>query len=526
MNETIDNENVQSVDISIAPSMLSEYNCGESVTNMIPLSTTDRLDTFLLCSTFTGMIFGLSQRSEAQSRQLNPNYLIISQENATRIEGLKSECEKLERKLIFERDKYEKLASNQNLNEDMSALPFFSINDSFVLHNDASYVLMLEVEVSIDVVVMHCDILLDLIDCERNSAVISYNDPTPEQPNQVLVTFRCQANTTRLEIRIRPVEGQHGTLSVYILSRITPKSCQTRSYAIQPLSLHKRQYSNTQIDYPNTLTIDGDFSMNDTHTWLRLCIPEVPEKLNMTISEVESEVFYYISTMTRSILVCNCGQGKISFSSDNVSTISILKDFMTREATRQSIPIEMRVDIMEPSIAVILRHLFPKVRKLVLERQRHELYEAVSDLQSNETDITAQLFKDLRLLETSSGGGGGEDGQRDKEGEPKEDVQMSIDRLYGIITDLFIDYHKLKGSSMTGVLRKAKEKLPDMVEIIEASILDSVDYLQRNKINKHSGDDDDEDQEDDDVVLEPSNTGRANEDVFVEQLYQFWDVPL
>lgn len=491
---------------------------------MIPLSTIDRLDTFLLCSTFTGMIFGLSQRSESQSRQLNPNYLIISQENASRIETLKLECEKLERKLIFERDKYEKLASNTNLNDDMSALPFFSINDSFVLHNDASYVLMLEVEVSIDVVVMHCDIMLDLIDCERNSAVISYNDPAPESPNQVLVTFRCQANTTRLEMRIRPVEGQHGTLSVYIISRITPKSCQTRSYAIQPLSLHKRQYSNTQIDYPNNLTIDGDFSLNDAHTWLRICIPEVPEKLNMTMNDVESEVFYYISTMTRSILVCNCGKGKINFSSDNVSTISILKDFMTRQATSQSIPIEMRVDIMEPSISVILRHLFSKVRKLVLERQRQELHEAVSDLQSNETDITAQLFKDLGLLEIKN-----EDDKQDKiksspeESEPKEDVQLSIDRLYGIITDLFIDYHKLKGSSMASVFKKAKEKLPDMVEIIEASILDSLDYLQRNKISNRS--EEDEEQDEEDVVYEP-NTGRLNEDVFVEQLYQFWDVPL
>jgi hypothetical protein len=38
--------------------------------------------------------------------------------------------------------------------------------------------------------------------------------------------FRCQANTTRLEIKIRTIEGQYGTLSAYVTPRLQPKCCQ------------------------------------------------------------------------------------------------------------------------------------------------------------------------------------------------------------------------------------------------------------------------------------------------------------
>ena len=37
---------------------------------------------------------------------------------------------------------------------------------------------------------------------------------------------RCQANTTRLEIKIRTIEGQYGTLTAYVTPRLQPKCCQ------------------------------------------------------------------------------------------------------------------------------------------------------------------------------------------------------------------------------------------------------------------------------------------------------------
>ena len=66
--------------------------------------------------------------------------------------------------------------------------------------------------------------------------------------NAVLVTYRCQVNTTRLEMHIRTIEGHYGTLQLYITSKIQPRCSMLRRHTIKPLSLHQR--SSTTID-PN-----------------------------------------------------------------------------------------------------------------------------------------------------------------------------------------------------------------------------------------------------------------------------------
>ena len=131
LNEEIDEDSVQGVDLTRPPTMVDVYNCGESVTNILSVSANDQPDSMLLCSTFTGLVFGLIKDGQVltQMRQLNPNYLIISKENAAKMEALK-----------VERQKYEKHTSAQGASEfmkdsNLSALPFFTINDSFVLHN-------------------------------------------------------------------------------------------------------------------------------------------------------------------------------------------------------------------------------------------------------------------------------------------------------------------------------------------------------------------------------------------------------
>lgn len=44
--------------------------------------------------------------------------------------------------------------------------------------------------------------------------------------NAFLATYRCQANTTRIEVRIRSVEGQYGTIRAYICPKCNPKTSQ------------------------------------------------------------------------------------------------------------------------------------------------------------------------------------------------------------------------------------------------------------------------------------------------------------
>ena len=121
------------IDLSLAPILRDEHNCGESLTSLLVCDNGN----LVLGSTFTGVIFGLT-RNEMIDQKLNPNYLLISKDTAMRIEALRDECDKLEQKLGEERERYQELTSkgtNVELEGDVgvSALPYFAINDSFIL---------------------------------------------------------------------------------------------------------------------------------------------------------------------------------------------------------------------------------------------------------------------------------------------------------------------------------------------------------------------------------------------------------
>ena len=87
--------------------------------------------------------------------------------------------------------------------------------------------------------------------------------------------FRCQANTNRLEIKIRTIEGQYGTMTAYITPRLQPKCCQIQTYKIRPLSLHMRAHNIDKERHYNVLTLSGNFTLAEIHSWISFCIPEV-----------------------------------------------------------------------------------------------------------------------------------------------------------------------------------------------------------------------------------------------------------
>jgi hypothetical protein len=81
--------------------------------------------------------------------------------------------------------------------------------------------------------------VIDLLDSEKTQAVISRSALDPANKNNFLCTFRCEEDRTRLEIKIRTTEGQHGELQVFIYGKDS-KICQSVSLPIKPLSLHER----------------------------------------------------------------------------------------------------------------------------------------------------------------------------------------------------------------------------------------------------------------------------------------------
>ncbi len=105
-----------------------------------------------------------------------------------------------------------------------------------------------------------------------------------------MVTYRCQINTTRLDIKIRTIEGQYGLLQAYVTSRIQPKNCLVKQYVIKPLSLHQRCHVIDENRPLNKLKLTGSFSMAEMHAWIYYCIPEIPEK-----APPETETTFYFT---------------------------------------------------------------------------------------------------------------------------------------------------------------------------------------------------------------------------------------
>lgn len=408
-------------------------------------------------STFTGSVFVLKEKGQNQAEKVR---LAKRRESLSQVQALEQTIRDLEDRLEQEKARYFEATDGRKGSNPVSALPIFNSTDSFLLQEDGSHLLSLEMEVAIDVVIIQCDIPIDVLDTEKNSAVVSF---TKSNGSEVLATFRCQSSTTSLSVRIRSVEGQSGLLRAYVIFKMNPKSCLLRTFEIKPLSLHKRCHKsaiNGSEDL-NTLEINGYFSLIQCHSWLQSCLPEFPEKLPTNKSESGSDKLFkfdFVSTLEESGLDCTFKKGTIKFESNNISTISILKDFITRLATNSSIKVEVSTEIRARSIFATLRSLFPIVKRLVREKEVARLRNAIlTEIMPSDSVIGQEMLDDLNL-------------------EAGEDVQidLSFDRVVGLIVDLFIDYHKLKGSASKSTLNEIRGRIPDLITVLDSTIIDGV----------------------------------------------------
>lgn len=443
------------VEFKSSPVMRFTYNCNESITSLVP--SYDNL--FLIVSTFSGCIFGLSWRSSNTlvGATSNRKRLIEAQK---RIESLRLECLELEDKLTLERTRY--IATHKEENNE-SIISTFMIKDSFILTDDAEYLLTLEAEVAMDVIIIQSDVPVMLGDSEKNSAVVSV---TETDTQQTLATFRCQSNTTRLEVTIKTIEGQFGSMRVYCVARLSPKTCHMKVYYLTPLSLHKRIHVcpvDEQVPC-NTLEIIGDFSLKQAYDWLFHCLPEVPAQIASSTSKSSYE-YHFKSTLYSTFVSCIVRKGKLNFKSDSVSSISIIKDFITRDATSKSIPVQVDNDLKVASVIRVLKLLHPVALKLIKLNQLNQLKEAINELSRNELELSQSLAREI-------------DNEFNVETSSKNSVDNSndlviltsqtldINRINGLVTDLFIDYCKLRGI----LLKDAKGKSIQLPGVLEKAL--------------------------------------------------------
>ncbi|KAJ7326996.1 hypothetical protein JRQ81_016755 [Phrynocephalus forsythii] len=433
---------IYSFENSKSPVLSYEYAFSESVTSVQGGCVGKEGYDEVITSTYSGWVSGLT--TEPIHRECGSgDGLTMSHEMHNKILSLRNELEQLQIKVLQEREKYQQSSLSSTA---VLAVPTFSINDKFTLNrDDASYSLVLEVQAAIDTVLLQCDVPIDLKDVDKNSAVVSVVDCESEpNGNFLLATYRCQANTTRLELKILSIEGRYGTLQAYVTPRVQPKTCQVRQYQIKPLSLHQRTHSIDHERPMNTLTLKGQFSFAEVHSWVVFCLPEVPEKTPVG----ESVSFYFQNTFLDTQLECTYRKGEGYFRSDNISTISILKDVLSKEATKRKINLNISCDINEVSVNHTLKLIHPKLEYQLMLAKKVELIDALKELQAHEGNTDFLIPEYRNILKEAE--------QLLKEHKKQP---TSLERLYGMITDLFIDKFKFKGTNV-------KTKVPLLLEIL------------------------------------------------------------
>ncbi|KAL5459878.1 hypothetical protein EMCRGX_G033265 [Ephydatia muelleri] len=413
---------VYSLDDSDEPRLKYTHLFGESITAVCGGRVGTEKEEVVV-STYSGQVVGLKQDTMGVQQQPDQDVLL-------KIENLRQEVAGLEARVGGAKEQYHHTLSSATSTDTLSALPQFALNDKFVLNQDECwYTLSIELQVCIECVVLQSSVPVDIQEVDKSTAVISYSPPDPENNNYLLVTLRCH-DTNRLEVKVRSIEGQYGVLQAYVTPVLEPKSCRLRQYTIKPLSLHRRIHSFDESRPCNMLKITGPFSFKDQVT------------------------LYFKSTFIDTRLECTYRKGEISFRTDNISTVSVLKEVLSKEATQRKVSIKINQDINDASVAHVLKLIHPQLEAQLLLAKNVQLIDALMELKAHEGDTSFLAPQCQFILENAE----------QMQEELKQQPSM-IERLYALITDLYMDRATFKGQNM-------KHKIPELLSTLESCDLD------------------------------------------------------
>ncbi|KRY20690.1 Bardet-Biedl syndrome 7 protein [Trichinella patagoniensis] len=360
----------------------------------------------------------------------------------------RDEVEELRRKVQNQRTDY--LKRTEIGAHQYSCSPSFAINDRFVLNSEeTAYLLSVELPIAIDWILLRSEVAVSLLDIEKNSAVVSITPTERNSKDALLITYRCQANMVRFEVKIRTIEGKYGNLELYISPRMNPGVCQICNYLIKPLSLHRRTQTFDDNRPQNCLRISGNFDIATAYAMMSFCLPGMSEHL----SDESKITCYFVSCFIGTQLCHTCSDGEIVIRSDNISTIAILLDVINREASNRGLKLDITCDIDQTSVAHVLRLVNDRIQKSanLLKKIRYaEILKVDATIRDDEREFFTDDFEEI--FQNSS-----------QLLEQKQAHQAYMDRINDILSmnfNLFVDSFKFKGEEV-------KHRVPQLIELIE-----------------------------------------------------------
>ncbi|XP_060865986.1 Bardet-Biedl syndrome 7 protein homolog [Metopolophium dirhodum] len=422
---------VYSLESHSVPIEKYKYSCSESITSIQGGAIRSFGIPEIVVTTFTGWLFGLTFVDQHIDKEivLDSSNIILNDEKQ-KILDIRTEVSDLERQVAIERNKYLEFTQKSSR---PSVLPYLAIKNSMFLDSEnLIYHLIIELEATIDNVLLQCNCLINLIDVENNNnAVVSKSKCKEEDNNKLLITYRCQLNTTKLELKMWSHEGDHGILTLYITPLLQPKCCQVCKFPIKPLLYHQRTKKNIVYQPQSFMTLSGGFSLSEAHLWISNCLPGFPEKP----ASQENLEYSFESIILDTVLLCAYSRGSINIKTDNITAISILKDNFSRDATRKNIKLDMTYEISEGSLILMIDAIVSKLKTDIKNVKTLKLINAIKQLSVNPNTNGESLTKEYLFMISN-------------EDKLKQEVfqrPSRMQRLQAIMLALFDDWHKLKG---------------------------------------------------------------------------------
>lgn len=250
---------------------------------------------------------------------------------------------------------------------------------------------------------------------------------------------------SRFQVKLRSVEGLNGNICCFVLPQTSPKTAHMITLAVKPLALHEK-IPEVASDVPmNELKLTGSFTVMDMHQWLSLCVNELPSR--PTDDEM---IITYKSTFVGTFFHGKYAKGYAVFRSDSISTISVLKDLITREATSRKINVSINVDVREETFPHFLDLIHPKLAFQHSLAQQVRMVEPLREVQLQEGE-TKFLAQELQMVL-----------QRATEIQQQFELQpQRLAFLHNIVLNAYRDKWRLKGH------QTVERQLKDLQKLLE-----------------------------------------------------------
>ena len=449
----------------------TEHDIGESVRSLdVGVVSTPGYVELVAC-TYSGRVVSLTTEPLSDTHEddkYGRSKAIVGKE--AQVKAFRSELKDLQKQVTKEAEKLQKLrpgggnvvdsgsgggggkrssssSSSDNLADCFIAMESqFSVNHSFeLMDHDATYQLVMEIPIPISQVVLQTTVPVDLLQLDSeapvimsrtNAAIGGYNDDAaPLQ--QVLATYRPagESSMRRMKIGLRSVEGQYGELFVYVVSGATQKTAHVLRLGIKPLSMHARINGFDESEEGtvpwNELKFTGKFSIGQAHGWVSFCLPSIPP--HVTADSVSSHGtpcarLCFRNAFVGSHLICTYQDGEAVFRSDSVTTITILKQVITKQATNLNQNVNVSTRLNRESVPRFLQLIHPKLEEQFRISRQMQLSQAMDEMTDLGAD-TSYLEPELQYVVKHQAE------IRKTFAESKRILEI----LYGMITDLYID---------------------------------------------------------------------------------------